>query len=97
MKPRFVPDRARPVVRTGGGPALPVRAQPVPAAPEAAPAAAATPAKPRPKIGLCAVGRRRSGLTHIGVLKVLHEMKVPIDYIAATSMGAIVAASTPAA
>jgi NTE family protein len=30
------------------------------------------------------------GLTHIGVLKVLHEMKVPIDYIAATSMGAIV-------
>lgn len=30
------------------------------------------------------------GLTHIGVLKVLHEMRVPIDYIAATSMGAIV-------
>ena len=30
------------------------------------------------------------GLTHVGVLKVLHEMRVPIDYIAATSMGAIV-------
>ena len=30
------------------------------------------------------------GLTHIGVLKVLHEMRVPIDYIAGTSMGAIV-------
>jgi len=30
------------------------------------------------------------GMTHIGVLKVLHEMKIPIDYIAATSMGAIV-------
>jgi NTE family protein len=31
------------------------------------------------------------GLTHIGVLKVLHEMRIPIDYIAGTSMGAIVA------
>ncbi len=30
------------------------------------------------------------GMTHIGVLKVLEEMRVPVDYIAATSMGSIV-------
>jgi len=30
------------------------------------------------------------GITHIGVLKVLREMRVPIDYVAGTSMGAIV-------
>ena len=30
------------------------------------------------------------GLTHIGVLKVLEELRIPIDYITATSMGAIV-------
>ena len=47
-------------------------------------------AKPRPKVGLVLSGGGARGLTHIGVLKVLHEMRVPIDYIAATSMGAIV-------
>ena len=30
------------------------------------------------------------GITHIGVLKVLEQMRIPVDYIAATSMGAIV-------
>jgi hypothetical protein len=44
----------------------------------------------RPRIGLVLSGGGARGLTHIGVLKVLHEMRVPIDYIAATSMGAIV-------
>ena len=63
--------------------ALPAHAQP--AAPEATPAA-----KPRPKVGLVLSGGGARGLTHVGVLKVLHEMRVPIDYIAATSMGAIV-------
>jgi NTE family protein len=53
-----------------------------------APAAAA---KPRPTIGLVLSGGGARGLTHIGVLKVLHEMHVPVDYIAGTSMGAIVA------
>ena len=65
--------------------ALSARAQPVPAPDAATPAA-----KPRPKIGLVLSGGGARGLTHIGVLKVLHEMNVPIDYIAATSMGAIV-------
>ena len=30
------------------------------------------------------------GITHIGVLKVLEELRIPIDYLTATSMGAIV-------
>jgi NTE family protein len=47
-------------------------------------------AKPRPKVGLVLSGGGARGLTHIGVLKVLHELRVPIDYIAGTSMGAIV-------
>jgi NTE family protein len=49
-----------------------------------------SPGKPRPKIGLVLSGGGARGLTHIGVLKVLQQMRVPIDYIAATSMGAIV-------
>jgi NTE family protein len=61
--------------------ALPAHAQPAPEA---------TTAKPRPKIGLVLSGGGARGFTHIGVLKVLHELRVPIDYIAATSMGAIV-------
>jgi len=44
----------------------------------------------RPKIGLVLSGGGARGITHIGVLKVLHELRIPIDYIAATSMGAIV-------
>jgi NTE family protein len=44
----------------------------------------------RPKIGLVLSGGGARGLTHIGVLKVLEELRVPIDFIAATSMGAIV-------
>lgn len=47
-------------------------------------------AQPRPKIGLVLSGGGARGITHIGVLKVLHELRIPIDYIAATSMGAIV-------
>jgi NTE family protein len=70
--------------------APPAHAQtPSPGADAATPAATA-PAKPRPKIGLVLSGGGARGLTHIGVLKVLHEMRIPIDYIAATSMGAIV-------
>ena len=47
-------------------------------------------AAPRPKIGLVLSGGGARGITHIGVLKVLEEMRVPVDYIAATSMGSIV-------
>lgn len=44
----------------------------------------------RPKIGLALGGGGAKGAAHIGVLKVLEELKIPIDCIAGTSMGAIV-------
>ena len=47
-------------------------------------------AAPRPRIGVVLSGGGARGLTHIGVLKVLEELRVPVDYITATSMGAIV-------
>jgi NTE family protein len=44
----------------------------------------------RPRIGLVLSGGGARGAAHIGVLKVLDEMHVPIDAIAGTSMGAVV-------
>lgn len=44
----------------------------------------------RPKIGLILSGGGAKGASHVGVIKVLEELGVPIDYIAGTSMGAIV-------
>jgi len=44
----------------------------------------------RPKIGLALGGGGAKGTAHVGVLKVLEELKIPVDCIAGTSMGAIV-------
>lgn len=44
----------------------------------------------RPKVGLVLSGGGAKGLAHIGVLKVLEELGIPIDYIGGTSMGGIV-------
>jgi len=44
----------------------------------------------RPKIGLVLSGGGAMGVAHVGVIRVLEELKVPIDFIAGTSMGAIV-------
>jgi len=44
----------------------------------------------RPKIGLVLSGGGARGLAHIGVLRVLEELKVPVDLIVGTSMGAVV-------
>lgn len=44
----------------------------------------------RPRIGLVLSGGGARGFAHIGVLKVLEELRVPIDCIAGTSMGAVV-------
>ncbi len=44
----------------------------------------------RPKIGVALSGGGARGAAHVGVLKVLEELKIPIDYIAGTSMGAVV-------
>lgn len=44
----------------------------------------------RPKIGLALSGGGARGGAHVGVLRKLEELGVPIDYIAGTSMGAII-------
>jgi NTE family protein len=44
----------------------------------------------RPKIGLVLSGGGARGAAHIGVIRRLEELQVPIDYIAGTSMGSIV-------
>jgi len=49
-----------------------------------------TPEKNRPKIGLVLSGGGAKGFAHIGVLKVLEQAGVKIDYITGTSMGAVV-------
>ncbi|MHB8788567.1 MAG: patatin-like phospholipase family protein [Desulfobulbaceae bacterium] len=55
------------------------------------PAEAADQVNPeRPKIGLVLGGGGAKGSAHIGVLKVLEELRIPVDYITGTSMGAIV-------
>jgi len=58
-------------------------------APSIAPEAQAA----RPKIGLVLSGGGARGAAHIGVLKVLEELRVPVDVIAGTSMGSIVGAA----
>ena len=42
------------------------------------------------KIGLVLSGGTAKGLAHIGILKVLEEEKVPIEYVTGTSMGSII-------
>ncbi|MCK9560645.1 MAG: patatin-like phospholipase family protein [Candidatus Marinimicrobia bacterium] len=46
----------------------------------------------RPKIGLALSGGGAMGFAHIGTLKLLDSLDIPIDYIAGTSMGGIAAA-----
>ncbi|MEL7448899.1 MAG: patatin-like phospholipase family protein [Pseudomonadota bacterium] len=46
--------------------------------------------KERPRIGLALSGGGARGAAHLGVLAVLEENRIPIDYIAGTSMGSIV-------
>lgn len=60
-----------------------VQAQPVPAG---APS-------PGPRIGLALSGGGARGIAHVGVLKVLDELRVPISCVTGTSMGAIVGAT----
>lgn len=51
-----------------------------------------TPSQRDIKVGLVLSGGGAKGLAHIGVLKVLEEAGIRIDYIAGTSMGAMVGA-----
>src|SRR5438067_1104203 len=53
-------------------------------------AAADAPSPARPRIGLVLGGGGARGGAHLGVLEVLEELRVPVDCIAGTSMGALV-------
>ncbi len=44
----------------------------------------------RPKIGIALGGGGALGLAHIGVLEWLEENRIPVDYIAGTSMGGLI-------
>ena len=46
--------------------------------------------KQRKKVGVVLSGGAAKGFAHVGALKVLEEAGIPIDYIAGTSMGAVV-------
>ncbi|MDG4595283.1 MAG: patatin-like phospholipase family protein [Candidatus Contendobacter sp.] len=51
---------------------------------------AATDAPGRPRVGLVLGGGGARGIAHVGVLKMLQELHVPVDCIAGTSMGSII-------
>ncbi|MFG6430154.1 patatin-like phospholipase family protein [Roseateles sp. LYH14W] len=59
----------------------------------ATPAAPAVAAESRPRIGLVLSGGGARGGAHLGVLKVLRELQVPVDVIVGTSAGAIIGAA----
>jgi NTE family protein len=50
----------------------------------------ARPAPKHPKLGLALEGGAALGLAHIGVLQWLEEHRIPISYVAGTSMGGLV-------
>ena len=56
----------------------------------AQPATEAKPIPSTPRIGLALSGGGARGAAHIGVLKVLEELRVPVHCVAGTSLGAIV-------
>ena len=81
---------------TAGAAELEARAETATSEPEAAaePAAEsvspATSSAPRPRIGLVLSGGGARGAAHIGVLEVLEELRVPVDFVSGTSMGSVV-------
>ena len=46
----------------------------------------------RPKVALVLSGGGARGAAHVGVIRLIEEMQIPIDYVAGTSMGAIIGA-----
>jgi|ERR1700737_341406 hypothetical protein len=63
---------------------------PKPKPPRESPSAT-TGSRTRPKIGVALEGGGALGLAHIGVLQWFEEHHTPVDYIAGTSMGGLVA------
>jgi NTE family protein len=48
--------------------------------------------KERPSVGLALSGGGARGLAHIGVLRIMEREGIPVDYLAGTSMGGVIAA-----
>ena len=78
--------------RSPGFPTLLILAAALLAVPafQAAAEESAAPKTGRPRIGLVLSGGGARGAAHIGVIKVLEELRVPIDCIAGSSMGSII-------
>lgn len=55
-------------------------------------AAADSTSTERPKVGLVLSGGGAKGMAHVGVLRVLEEMKIPVDMVVGTSAGSAVGA-----
>src|ERR1700757_2234685 len=55
--------------------------------------AAPEPKAEAPGIGIALGGGFARGIAHVGVLKVLEEEKIPINFIAGTSVGALIGAA----
>jgi NTE family protein len=53
----------------------------------------AIPQPPMPRIGLALGGGFARGLAHVGILKVLEEEQITVDFIAGTSVGSVIAAA----
>jgi NTE family protein len=49
--------------------------------------------KERPTVGLALSGGAARGIAHVGVMRVLAEHRIPLDFIAGTSAGALVGAA----
>ena len=47
----------------------------------------------RPKVGVALGGGFARGIAHIGVLRVLEENEIPVDFIAGTTVGALIASA----
>jgi len=61
-----------------------------PAPPPQAQAADTTAAVERPRIGLVLSGGGARGAAHVGVIRALEQLRIPVDAVAGTSMGAVV-------
>ncbi|WP_229258160.1 patatin-like phospholipase family protein [Duganella margarita] len=70
--------------------ALAAPATPAPQQPNATSIAPDASVKPRPKIALVLSGGGARGFAHIGVLRALQELRVPVDFVVGTSMGSVV-------
>lgn len=89
----WLAGQTRPAVAQSASPAAPPVVPVAPAASGVAAPVAAPVAAARPKVGLVLSGGGARGGAHIGVLRVLEALKVPVDVIVGTSAGSIVGAA----